>query len=653
MQNNNSITAKFTFVGLIVTMGIVFGDIGTSPLYVMKAIVAVGKGRINQDFVEGALSCIIWTLTLQTTVKYVLIALKADNNGEGGILALYSLVKKLKKKWLYIVAILGAAALVSDGVITPSMTIVSAIEGLKIYNPHTPVIFITLLILMVLFVVQQFGTQSIGKFYGPIMFLWFIMLAILGIIEVIPHLYIFKAINPYYAVRLIITEPETLVIMGAVFLCTTGAEALYSDLGHCGIKNIRISWFFVKTCLILNYLGQGAWILSNPAEANSGGNPFFMMMPHGFLVIGVTMSTLAAIIASQALITGSYTIFSEAMSLDFWPRQRIEYPSYQKGQMYIPAINWGLLISCIIVVIHFEESSRMEAAYGLAITITMLMTTVLLIYYLNYKKVNKFLILLFAVVYITLEGGFFYANVLKFKDGGWITMLLAGIIAFCMYIWYNGRKLKNKYVQYVSLKPYLPIIQDMKNDKEIPKYSNNLVYVSRTKKPVEIEAKIIFSIINKNPKRADYYWFLRVENDSNPYTFEYDVLELIPNTLYNVNFKLGFKVEPLINIYFNQVLEDLKASGKISLISNYPSLKKYDIPSDFRYILTDRVFNQEYLLSIKERFILRFYNLVKYIGISDTAALGLDTYNVQVEEVPMLTDVIYKNRIKRIKTNQI
>ncbi len=649
-MQHNSKRSKLTFIGLIVTIGIVYGDIGTSPLYVMKAIVAARSHSIDQDFIEGALSCIIWTLTLQTTVKYVLIALKADNNGEGGILALYSLVKKLKKKWLYVIAILGAAALVSDGIITPSMTIISAIEGLKSYNPQTDVIGITILILIALFVIQQFGTQSIGKFYGPIMFLWFIMLAVFGIIEIIPHPYIFKAINPYYAIKLIIYEPSTLVILGAVFLCTTGAEALYSDLGHCGIKNIRISWFFIKVCLILNYLGQGAWILSNPVEAGSGGNPFFMMMPDNLLVVGVVMATLAAIIASQALITGSYTIFSEAMSLDFWPRQRIEYPTHEKGQMYIPAVNWGLLVSCIFIVLHFKESSKMEAAYGLAITVTMLMTSVLLLYYLRLKKVNVFLILLFALVYFTIEGSFFYANMLKFKDGGWITMFLAGVIAFCMYVWFNGRKLKNKYVQYISLKPYLPVIQDMKSDSSISKYATNLVYISRAQKPTEVEAKVIYSIINKNPKRADYYWFLRVENDTNPYTFEYDVLELIPNTLYKVNFKLGFKVEPMVNIYFNQVLEDLKAAGRINLVSNYPSLRKYEIPSDFKFILIDRVFNQEYLLSIKERFILRFYNMVKWVGISDTAALGLDTYNVEVEQVPMLTDVIYKSRIKRVKT---
>jgi KUP system potassium uptake protein len=652
MLGKNSNMPKFTWIGMLVTVGIVFGDIGTSPLYVMKAIVAAQHGLPDQYSIIGALSCIIWTLTLQTTVKYVMIALKADNKGEGGILALYSLVQKMNKKWLYIIAILGAAALVSDGVITPSMTIISAIEGIQVYNPDVNVIHITIFILIVLFSVQQFGTQSIGKHYGPVMVLWFLMLAGFGIMHIIPHLYIFKAFNPYYAVYFLIREPNTLIVLGAVFLCTTGAEALYSDLGHCGIHNIRISWVFVKICLILNYLGQGVWILSNPVEASEGGNPFFLLMPSSLLIPGIIMSTLAAVIASQALITGSYTIFSEAMSLNFWPRQRIEYPAQEKGQMYIRVVNWGLFVCCVIVVLYFQSSSKMEAAYGLAITITMLMTTFLLIYYLILKNVNVFLIALFGSVYFIIEGGFFYANVLKFSEGGWITMMLAGAIAFCMYVWYNGRKLKNKYVQYIKIKPYLPIIEGMRNDETIPKYATNLVYISKAKKNNEIESKIIYSIINKNPKRADHYWFLKVQNDPNPYTFEYEFTEMIPGILFKVKFKLGYKIEPLISVYFEQVLEDLETSRQIDLFSSYPSLRKYHVQADFKYIIIDRVFTQDYLLSsVKERYILRFYNFVKSFGISDRAAFGLESYNADIEEVPMLTGTEYKNRIKKAEAS--
>lgn len=667
MQNIQSRTSKLSLLGFIVTLGIVYGDIGTSPLYVMRAIVSsnalIGENSstihlVDENFIIGALSCIIWTLTIQTTVKYVLISLKADNKGEGGILSLYSLVKKLKKKWLYVVAIAGAATLIADGVITPSLTVMSAIEGLQIYDPKTPVVTYTLLVLIVLFVIQQFGTNVIGRFFGPIMVLWFLMLAILGMANIPAHWAVFKAFNPYYAVELIINSfhnntvhgVQTLVILGAVFLCTTGAEALYSDMGHCGRKNIQATWIFVKSCLILNYLGQSAWILTHNQEAVSGINPFYGSMPEWFLIIGVTMSTLAAIIASQALITGSFTIFSEAMSLDFWPRQKMIYPAQEKGQMYIPPINWALLFMCILVVIEFGESAKMEAAYGLSITITMLMTTILLTFYLKSKKTKWYFIILFSSIYFFIEGGFFYANAIKFHEGGWVTVCMAGVIAVMMYAWYNGRKLKNKYVQYVKVAPYLPIIQDMAKDEKIPKYSTNLVYISRAINTDEVEAKIIYSIINKQPKRADNYWFLKVENDSNPYTFEYNFTELIPNILYRVHFKLGFKVEPLINIYFAQVLEDLRSKGIFDALSRYPSLRKYDIPADFKYIIIDRVFNHDYLLSIKERFNLKLYNIIKYIGISDTAALGLETHNVLVEKVPMLTDIIYKTRIKQNKT---
>jgi len=645
---NESSLSKFSWIGMIVTIGIVFGDLGTSPLYVMKAIVASKQGLPDQYSIMGALSCIFWTLTMQTTIKYVFIALRADNRGEGGILALYSLVKRMNKKWLYIIAILGAAALVSDGVITPAMTITSAVEGLQIYNPHVNVVHITLAILVILFSVQQFGTYSIGKTYGPVMVLWFLMLAAFGIVNIIPHIYVLKAVNPYYAVRFLIHKPNTLLVLGAVFLCVTGAEALYSDLGHCGIQNIRISWFFIKICLVFNYFGVGAWILSNPVEASGGGNPFFLLMPPALLIPGVIMATLAAIIASQSLITGSYTIFSEAMSLNFWPRQRIDYPAKEKGQMYIRAVNWTLFICCFIVVLHFKTSSRMEAAYGLAITITMLMTTFLLVYYLILKKINVVVVVLFALVYFIIEGGFFYANILKFAEGGWIVILLTGVISFCMYIWYNGRKLKNKYVQYIKIKPYLPIIEEMRNDESIPKYATNLVYISRAKKNTDIESKIIYSIINKNPKRADYYWFLKVVNDPNPYAFEYEFMEMIPGVLFKIKFKLGYKINPLISVYFSQVLEDLKTSGKLDLLSNYPSLRKHEIPADFKFIIIDRVFSQDYLLSsVKERYMLRFYNFVKSFGISDRAAFGLESYNAEVEEAPMLTGMGYKNRIKK------
>ncbi|KUJ50664.1 KUP/HAK/KT family potassium transporter [Chryseobacterium sp. JAH] len=640
---------KLSFVGVLVSLGIVFGDIGTSPLYVMKAIVNASKDSTMafDAYIEGAISCIIWTLTLQTTIKYVIIALRADNKGEGGILALYSLVKKLKKKWLYVVAIIGASTLVADSVITPSLTVMSAIEGLKIYNPETPVVVITIFILFIVFVVQQFGTASIGKLFGPIMVTWFLALGIFGSVHIVDHIEILKAFNPVYAYNLITHSPSAIVIMGAVFLCTTGAEALYSDLGHCGAKNIRVSWIFVKLMLILNYLGQGAWLLTNYKQVFTGVNPFFGIMPEWAVLPGVILATLAAIIASQAVITGSFTMFSEAMSISFWPNQHIEYPSGIKGQMYIPRINWGLMALCFGVVIFFKESGKMEAAYGLTITITMLMTTILLIYWLSRSRVNRFFIIGFGLIYIFLESGFFYANVIKFMDGGWLTMVLGGFIAICMYAWYNGRMIKANFINFVKIDKYVSIIKDMKLDETIPKYCTNLAYLSRAKRNDEIEAKIIYSIIKKQPKRADHYFILSIINQEDPYTFKYSVDEILPGTIYKVNFLLGFKVDRRINDYFNMVLKDLMAEGTIPSRSSHPSLRAHNIPPDLKYVIIDNTYINDILLTVKQKITLSLYNFVKYIGSDDFKAWGVTMHNVEVESAPLTEETISANRIEQ------
>ncbi|MFY1047037.1 KUP/HAK/KT family potassium transporter [Chryseobacterium sp. GP-SGM7] len=640
---------KLSYVGVLVSLGIVFGDIGTSPLYVMKAIVNASKDSTMpfDTYIEGAISCIIWTLTLQTTVKYVVIALKADNKGEGGILALYSLVKKLKKKWLYVVAIIGASTLVADSVITPSLTVMSAIEGLKIYNPETPVVMITIFILFVVFVVQQFGTASIGKLFGPIMVTWFLALGVFGSVHIVDHFEILKAFNPVYAYNLITHSPSAIVIMGAVFLCTTGAEALYSDLGHCGAKNIRVSWIFVKLMLILNYLGQGAWLLTNYKQVFTGVNPFFGIMPEWAVLPGVILATLAAIIASQAVITGSFTMFSEAMSISFWPNQHIEYPSGIKGQMYIPRINWGLMALCFGVVIFFKESGKMEAAYGLTITITMLMTTILLIYWLSRSRVNRIFIIGFALVYIFLESGFFYANVIKFMDGGWLTMVLGGFIAVCMYAWYNGRLLKSNFTSYVKIGKYVNIIKDMKLDETIPKYCTNLAYLSRAKRNDEIESKIIYSIIKKQPKRADHYFILSIVNQEDPYTFKYSVDEILPGTIYKINFLLGFKVDRRINDYFNMVLKDMMAEGTIPARSSHPSLRAHNIPPDLKYVIIDNTYINDILLTVKQKITLNIYNFVKYIGSDDFKSWGVTSHNVIVESAPLTEETISSSKIQQ------
>lgn len=639
--------SKFSFFGLIVTLGIVYGDIGTSPLYVMKAIIGA-NAHINADYIIGAVSCIIWTLTLQTTVKYVLITLRADNKGEGGILALYALVRKSKKKWLYVIAIIGASTLIADGIITPSITVVSAIEGLKGINSDTPVVPISILIISLLFLIQQFGSKVIGKSFGPLMVIWFTMLGVLGASQIVHFLPILKAFNPYYAVHLLVTYPSWFLILGAVFLCTTGAEALYSDLGHCGIKNIRVSWIFVKTTLILNYLGQGAWILTHLDSLTKTTNPFYAIMPESFLIFGVLMSTVAAIIASQALISGSFTIFSEAMSLNFWPRQRIKYPTEVKGQLYIPFVNWFLYAFCVVMVLFFQTSSNMEAAYGLSITITMLMTTLLLASYMK-AKFKLALVIPFIAFFLTLEFLFLLSNMFKFLHGGWVTVLMAGAIFAVMFDWYNARIIKNKYVQFLKISSFYKIISDLSADTTIPKYSTNLVYLSKANLQTEVEGKIIYSMINKQPKRADNYWILHIDHVDDPTTLEYTFEKLIPDTLYRVNIRLGFQVQPLINVYFRQIIDELVQNKEFDLTSNYPSLRKNNIPGDFRFIIIHRVYNQNQGFAFRERMTMNFYRLIRHLGIPDTKAYGLDTSNVSVESVPLVIRTDHKYKIKRIQ----
>ncbi len=644
-------TKKLTAIGILVSLGIVFGDIGTSPLYVMKAIVNARRETSLMPFdeyIEGALSCIIWTLTLQTTVKYVIIALRADNKGEGGILALYSLVKKLKKRWLYLVAIVGGAALVADSVITPSLTVMSAVEGMKIFSPNTPVVSITLVILLVVFVVQQFGTSFIGRFFGPVMLIWFLVLGIFGAIHIFDHVDILKAFNPIYAYNLITHSPSAIVIMGAVFLCTTGAEALYSDLGHCGKKNIRVSWAFVKTMLILNYLGQGAWLLDNYHEVFTGTNPFFGILPQWAILPGIVLATVAAIVASQSVITGSFTMFSEAMSISFWPNQQIDYPSGIKGQMYIPRINWGLMLLCFVVVIYFQKSEAMEAAYGLTITVTMLMSTTLLFFWLRRFKKYKYFAFFFIAVFLSIEFGFFYANVIKFLDGGWLTIVLGGFIAVCMYAWYNGRLIKAKFIKFVKLEKYVPIIKDLKLDETVPKYATNLAFLSRSKREDEIEAKIIYSILRKQPKRADHYFILNIVNQEDPFTFKYTIEEIMPGTIYRISFLLGFKINRKINDYFDQVLEDMMKDETIPSRSNYPSLRSHNIPPDLKYVIIDNTYINDTFLTVKEKITLNIYNFVKYIGSDDFKAWGVSPHNVIVESAPLLDQKVITKKIEQV-----
>ena len=652
MKENTEISAacnhnKVSFWGLLITLGIVFGDIGTSPLYVMKAVLHTGE-TIDQRTILGALSCIIWTLTLQTTIKYVCVALRADNNGEGGILALYALLRRLKSKWIYILAIIGASTLLADGIITPAITVTTAIEGLESISPHLPVIPITLAIITIIFFVQRFGTESIGKSFGVFMLLWFLLLGIVGIISITSYPLILKAFNPYYAALLLAKSPQWFLILGAVFLCTTGAEALYSDLGHCGRKNITISWAFVKTMLILNYLGQGAWVLSHVQTASTV-NPFFSIMPQSMLFFAIIMATGAAIVASQALISGTFSILSEAMNLHFWPRMRIKHPTQVKGQLYIPVINLAMYIGVVLIILLFRDSSHMEAAYGLAITITMLMTTLLLGSYLHTKGVSRLIMILFIGAYCTIEGIFLAANLSKFLAGGWCTMLIGGILFLMMYVWIRAIKIRNHYISSKPLDDYYQIISDIKADMSIPKYASNLVYINHASKEGTVDDKLVYPIINKQPKRADHYWLINMDFVDTPDTLEYDCKVLIPNTLYNITMHIGFRIEPRVSLYLRQVVEDLVANKKVDLTSNYPSLRKNGISGDFRFIIIHRVYYPENSVNRQQNLLMNFYALISKIGIDEPKALGLDTSMVMVERVPLIIDHRMDN-IRRIVT---
>lgn len=646
MNSGLSTHKKLTAMGLLIAIGIVFGDIGTSPLYVMRTILRANP-HFDANYILGAVSCIIWTLTLQTTLKYVIVALRADNKGEGGVLALFTLIRKRGYRWLFIVAILGASTLIADGVITPAITVTSAIEGLHGLSTDIPIVPIVLFIISTVFFIQRFGTGSIGTYFGPFMLVWFLLLGILGMIHVVDYPYIIKAFNPYYAIKLLTSSPEWFLILGAVFLCTTGAEALYSDLGHCGRRNITISWIFVKVMLILNYMGQGAYIVSHSASMHTGINPFYAIMPNWLLIPGIIMATGAAIIASQALISGCFTIFSEAVHLNFWPTMKFKYPSIDKGQIYIPRINNLLYILCIITVLLFQTSAHMEAAYGLSITITMLTTTVMLAVYLKQRFTPHWLVIVFLLVYLLIEGFFFLANLTKFAHGGWFTIMLALIAGSTMYIWYRAWNIRRKYLKFKKLSDYYDIIRDLKADETIPKYATNLVYIRQSDSDDMVEDKLIYSIINKQPKRADHYFLVHFSNDDAPDTLNYTCHELIEQTLYAINIRVGYRVNPLMTLYLRQIVEDLIAQHRFDIRSCYPSLRKHNIAGDFRFIVLHRIYYASTVVSASDNFMLHLFGFIRHIGIDDEQALGLDTSNVTVERVPFVINNKYKQRITR------
>lgn len=644
----HSTTQKVTAATLLVALGIIYGDIGTSPLYVMKAI--VDKRAISELLVYGGISCVFWTLTFQTTFKYIILTLNADNHGEGGVFSLYALVKRFGKGRLVIPTILGAATLLADGIITPPISVASAVEGLEVVIPDIPTIPIVIAILSGIFLFQRFGTQKVGFFFGPAMVIWFSMLFVLGFFQIINHPEILKCLNPMYAYRLLVEYPHGFWLLGAVFLCTTGAEALYSDLGHCGKNNIRITWVFVKICLVTNYLGQGAWLMSEQNNLLAGRNPFFKIMPDWFLLFGIGIATMAAIIASQALISGSFTLINEAISLNFWPRVTLKNPTNNKGQIYIPSINLILWVGCVAMILYFKNSAHMEAAYGLAITLAMMMTTLLLMYYLYYRlRFNKYIILVIFLLFAFIEISFFIANMKKFPEGGFVTLIISGLFFMVMYIIFFGRQLNNKFTKYVPLSNYRDLLVDLSNDSSYTKYATHLVYLTKADKISEIEEKIMKSIFAKKPKRADVYWFLHINRTEEPFTLDYEVIELINDKVIKVNINAGFRVQPKVELYFKNIIKDLVENKELDLHIRPDGSSKYNAEPDFKFVVLEKFISFENEFAFKEGFLLNSYFSLKGLGVSDEKAFGLDKSDVVVEEIPLIfhpvTDLFLKRKL--------
>ena len=651
-SHSHELHSKLSLGGILVTLGIIFGDIGTSPLYVMKSI--IGSHAINPEVVLGGISAIFWTLTLQTTLKYVLITLSADNNGEGGIFALYALVKRTKVKWLIVPAIIGGSALLADGIITPPISVASAVEGIRTYYPDINTVPIVIAILVVLFTIQQFGTKLVGKFFAPMMLIWFSMLGILGIIQITKNTDVLNAVNPYYAYKLLSAHPDGFYVLGFVFLCTTGAEALYSDMGHCGRKNIRVSWIFVKIALLLNYFGQGAYLIKHQGQTlasinANNGNPFYLIMADWFQPYGIVIATMAAVIASQALISGSFTLINEAMRLNFWPKVQIKYPTDQKGQIYIPSINWLLLLGCIGVVLYFKESSNMEAAYGLAIVLCMIMTTVLLTYFMIIKRVSWYIITPLILLYLIIELSFLVANLDKFPHGGYVTLIIASFLIFIMAIWFTAKKISKNYTKIVKIDNYKKVLAELSVDLSIPKYATHLVYMTNANRTDEIEEKVMYSILQKRPKRADLYWFIHVNNTNEPYRKEYRVTEIIKDDIYRIDFNLGFREPTKINLMFKEVIKDMVSKGEVDITSRYESLSKNNIIGDFKFVLSEKFLSNDSYMHWHEKLIMNTYFFFKKLSLSEEQAFGLDSSSVKIEKFPMVLHAPERIELKRVE----
>ncbi|PQJ81455.1 KUP/HAK/KT family potassium transporter [Polaribacter glomeratus] len=644
MQENLN---KVSIMSLLVTLGIVFGDIGTSPLYVFTAITQ--GNTFDEVLVLGSLSCIFWTLLIIATFKYIYLALNADNHGEGGIFALYALLRRTKSKWIIYPALIGCATLISDGFITPAISISSAVEGLSLIYPDISTLPIVVAIVIGLFLIQQFGTKKIGGFFGPVMLIWFLTLGTLGALQLIKNPEVLKAINPVYAFSFLYNYPKAIWVLGAVFLCSTGAEALYSDLGHCGKKNIRIAWTFVLSMLLLNYFGQAAFCLSMQGKG-SVDSVFYATVPDGFLYYVIGIATLSTIIASQALITGIFTLVNEAIKLKLWTNLKVKYPSTHKGQIYIPAINYFLLFGCLLVIFIFKKASNMEAAYGLAITIDMIMTSILLGFLLRIRKRKlKRIYAFFVIVFFSIEFTFLISNLNKIPHGGWFTLLLASFF-FLLLLFYNkAKRLRSKFAEYqqmVDIKPMLISIQD---DIQIPFYATNIVYPTRSSNANLIDRTIVHSLFYMQPKKAKVYWFLHLNITDMPHEIAYEIETLIPKRAFFVTLNLGFKEPHLIDYFIKKIYQDLIDSGEIIPESAFKSLIDYKIPTDFKYVLINSRAASENELSLIDIFTIKLYRILKSSGLTIISDFGLESANIVEEKIPINVSKINNDLlIKRI-----
>ncbi len=634
--------------GVLISLGIIYGDIGTSPIYTLRFI--VGRHEITEELIFGGLSCVFWTLTLITTIKYVYLALSADNKGEGGIFALYALVRRYKANWVIFPAIIGCATMISEGFITPAISVTSAVEGLRTINPEistNTIVTIVVVILVGLFLFQQFGSGVVGRIFGPIMVIWFSFIATIGFIQLMENTRVLVALNPVYAINLLTKYPGGFWLLGAVFLCTTGAEAMYSDLGHVGKSNIRVGWGFVKVALILSYFGQGAWLLNHEGQTLDGMIPFFEIIPVKLKLFGILIATLAAIIASQGLISGTFTLVNEAMKLKLWPATRVRYPSQIMGQIYIPAINWILLCGCILVVYVFRESSRMEGAYGLAITFDMLMTTSLLVFYFSVSRKSTFRAAMLALLFASIEGAFLVSNLSKFSHGGWFTFTIASVFFLMMFILQRARRLRERHTEFVDLKHYVGMIQDLQADTTIPKEATNLVYLAMADSKRYIDSNIIYSIFKKRPKRADVYWFVHVETVDSPFTSKYIVDTIIPKKCFFIRMKLGFKTDHRVNLLFSKIIHEMADAGEIDLTSPYNSLHKYSMMADFKFIIIHSWASSDSEISNFDRLVIQGYRLLKDVSLSTEELYGIEAANLEVEKVPIQVGPTAKVKIKR------